>query len=271
MATETPDMAAASVPVALGQTECFQFGVEDQASLGIKAVADDYVFYRNRNESERHAWLAHVLARLPAGTRILDAGAGELQHRGLCQHLVYVSQDFCQYEGAGDGKGLQTGQWDTSRVDIVCDITAIPEPDASFDAILCTEVLEHVPDPVAVLREFARLLKPGGKLILTAPFASLVHFAPHHYCSGFSRYWYETHLPRYGLHIEELTPNGDWFAYCQQELMRLPSMARRYRLLSWPLAYLAAVIAGLYFRIPRRKTAFDLACFGWHCLAVKRT
>jgi ubiquinone/menaquinone biosynthesis C-methylase UbiE len=68
-------------------------------------------------------------------------------------------------------------------------------------------VLEHVPDPTKVLDEFARLLKSGGKLILSAPFASLVHFAPYHYCSGFSSYWYEHHLPQRGFQIEELTPN----------------------------------------------------------------
>ena len=110
---------------------------------------------------------------------------------------------------------MQTGKWDTSHINLVCDIAAIPEPDESFDAILCSEVLEHVPDPIKVIDEFARLLKPGGKLILTAPFASLVHFAPFHYCSGFSRYWYEHHLTLRGFQIEELTPNGDWFAYCQ--------------------------------------------------------
>ena len=120
---------------------------------------------------------------------------------------------------AGDGKGLQTGKWNTSRMDLVCDINAIPEQDSAFDAILCSEVLEHVPDPTKkALDEFARLLKPGGKLILTAPFASLVHFAPYHYCSGFSRYWYEHHLPKRGFQIEELTSNGDRFAYWHQEL-----------------------------------------------------
>lgn len=102
--------------------------------------------------------------------------------------MSFCEAIFCRYEGAGDGKGLQTGKWDTSRVDLVCDISAIPELDASFDAILCSEVLEHVPDPSKALDEFARLLKPSGKLILTAPFASLVHFAPYHYCTGFSRY-----------------------------------------------------------------------------------
>ena len=228
------------------------------------------MLYRDINEENRQVWLRKTLSALPQGARILDACAGELRNRPLCGHLTYVSQDFCQYEGRGDGKGLQTSNWDTSRIDVVCDITAIPQQDAAFDAILCSEVLEHVPDPTKALDEFARLLKPGGKLILTAPFASLVHFAPYHYCSGFSRYWYEHHLTQRGFQIKELTPNGDWFTYCQQELMRLGGMARRYGDKIWPLAYLLGILGAFYFKIRNgSKKADDLACFGWQCVAVK--
>jgi len=225
------------------------------------------MLYRNINEENRQVWLKKTLFALQKGARILDAGGGELRNRPLCSHLTYVSQDFCQYEGRGDAKGLQTGSWDTSRIDLVCDITTIPEPDATFDVILCSEVLEHVPDPTKALDEFARLLKPGGKLILTAPFASLVHFAPYHFCSGFSRYWYEYHLPLRGFVIEELTPNGDWFAYCQQELMRLGSMARRYGDWTWPLAYMLGILGAMYFKVRGGRSADDLACFGWQCTA----
>ena len=230
-----------------------------------------YVYYRNVNEETRQAWLKKTLASLPAGCRILDAGAGELGNRAMCSHLVYVSQDFCKYDGRGDGKGLQTNSWDTRRIDLVCEVTSIPEPDGAFDAILCSEVLEHVPDPTKALDEFARLLKPGGKLVLTAPFASLVHLAPYHYCSGFSRYWYEYHLTARGFQILEVTPNGDWFAYCQQELMRLGSTAKRYGDWSWPLAYVLGVLGALYFKVRGGRRADDLACFGWQCVAVKCT
>ena len=227
------------------------------------------MFRKNLSEENRVRWLKGVLAAIPAGWRLLDAGAGELRNRPFCRHLKYVSQDFGQYEGTGDGKGLQTGTWDTSKVDIVSDITAIPEPDRAFDAILCSEVLEHVPNPTEVLDEFSRLLKPGGQLILTAPLASWVHFAPYHYCTGFSRYWYEYHLPRRGFRIAELSPNGDWFAYCRQEMLRLGSMARRYGDPGWPLAYLLGLLGMAYFKVRGGRTAEDLACFGWHCVAIK--
>jgi ubiquinone/menaquinone biosynthesis C-methylase UbiE len=167
-------------------------------------------------------------------------------------------------------EGLQRENWDTSRIDIVSDITMIPVPDASFDAILCSEVLEHVPDPTQALDEFARLLKMDGKLILTAPFSSLVHMAPYHYCSGFSRYWYEHHLPLRGFKIEELSSNGDWFAYVEQELKRLGSMERRRGNWRWPLAYAYSSLGVLYFKLRGGMCAADLACFGWHCVAVKQ-
>ncbi len=62
--------------------------------------------------------------------------------------------------GGASDEGLQSHGWDTSRIDLVSDITAIPAPDSTFDAILCSEVLEHVPEPTHALDEFARLLKP---------------------------------------------------------------------------------------------------------------
>ncbi len=230
------------------------------------------MFRENINELNRQTWLKKTLAVLPAGARVLDAGAGELKNRQHCGHLAYVSQDFGRYQGQrGEAvnEGLQRKIWDTSRIDLVSDITAIPAPDASFDAILCSEVLEHVPEPTRALDEFARLLRPAGKLILTAPFASLVHMAPYHYCSGFSRYWYEYHLPLRGFRIEELVPNGDWFAYAEQELTRLGNVERERGNWSWPIAYAYSLLGVLYFKLRGAKRAEDLACFGWHCMAVK--
>ncbi len=229
------------------------------------------MFYKSINEDNRNVWLKKTLSELPPGSRILDAGAGELRNKPLCSHLDYVSQDFGQYEGGADGKGLHSGQWDTSQIDLLCDINAIPEPNASYDAILCSEVFEHLPEPTKAIDEFARLLKTGGKLIITAPFSSLVHMAPYHYCSGFSRYWYEHHLMQRGFSIEELIPNGDWFAFCQQELMRLGSTARRYGDWSWPLAYLLGLLGVLYIKMRGGRRADDLACFGWQCVSVKRS
>ncbi len=93
--------------------------------------------------------------------------------------------------------------------------------------------------------------------------------APYHYCSGFSRYWYEHHLELRGFEIEELSANGDWFTFIEQELARLGSMERQAGNYIWPFAYAYSLLGMLYFKLCNKKRAEDLACFGRHCIAVK--
>jgi len=181
-----------------------------------------------KNLSNRLEWLEAALKKIPAGSRILDAGAGELDQKKYCGHLDYVSQDFGQYDGKGDGKGLQTKAWDNSKLDIVSDITAIPVPDASFDAVMCIEVFEHIPDPISAIKEFSRLMRPGGYLVITAPFCSSTHFAPYHFYTGFNRYFYEKHLAEHGFEIVEINENGNFFEFVAQELLRVQSCAEKY-------------------------------------------
>lgn len=180
------------------------------------------------NLAVREKWLKETLSHIPKGKKILDAGAGELQYKKFCRHLDYVSQDFAQYTGEGDGNALQTGSWDNSKLDIISDIVAIPVDDSSFDAIMCIEVLEHIPDPKDAVREFARILKSKGELVITAPFCSMTHFSPYFFHTGLSKYWYEKVLEESGFRIAEITPNGNYFEYVGQELRRLYYMAENY-------------------------------------------
>jgi len=236
-----------------------------------------FVFGQNgnvglRNHADREKWLVKVLGGIPAGSRILDAGAGELRYKRLCTHLNYMSQDFAQYDGVGDGIGLQTSTWDQTKLDIISDIVHIPAPDGSFDAVMCIEVLEHVPRPVDALQELARLLRPRGDLIITAPFSSLTHFAPYFYQTGYSKYFFEYWMRECGLEILEIQTNGNYFEWLAQEMHRLPSVARNYsnRKLSWFERVTVRLVLKLLGDLSRNNHSSEqLLAFGLHVHARK--
>lgn len=110
-----------------------------------------------------------VAARLPAGSRLLDAGAGECTYKRFFAHCRYVAMDF----GMGE-----TG-WNYSNLDAFARLDALPVREGSMDAVLCTQVLEHLDRPWRALPQMYLALKPGGALYLTAPMASPEHQAPH--------------------------------------------------------------------------------------------
>ncbi len=224
------------------------------------------------NEQARINWVSDKLKGIARGNSILDAGAGEQQFRQFCDNLVYTSQDFAAYTPTELVTGLQVDGWDYGKLDIISDITNIPRSNESFDVILCTEVFEHIPDPLSALKEFSRLLKPGGKLILTAPFASMTHFAPYHYSTGFSRFFYEKHLPLNNFKILEIVPNGNYFSSMLQETSRIPYVAHDYQLPKPNRIQLLALkivekMLNKYVSIPNRSS--ELMCLGWHVVAVK--
>ena len=224
------------------------------------------------NETARVLWIEETLKKIPAGLTILDAGAGECQFKKFCGHLKYISQDFAQYHGEGE-VGLQTGNWDNSKLDIVSDILSIPLPDHSIDVVMCTEVLEHIPDPAAAIKEFGRLVKPGGYLLITAPFASLTHFAPYHFASGLSRFFYEKYLPENGFEIMKLDFNGNFFEYVAQENRRIKSIAAKYagkKLNTFQKIIIHLNLLILQSLSKKDKGSSELLCFGIHVFARKK-
>ncbi len=223
------------------------------------------------NDMVRDEWVKNQLLSLPQGARLLDAGAGECRYKEFCTHLNYVSQDFCQYDGKGE-HGLQMGAWNTSSIDIVSDIIDIPEPSSSFDAILCTEVFEHLSSPELAIKEFSRLLTKGGILICTAPFCSLTHFAPYHFSTGFNLYWYNEILTKYGFDILFCEPNGNYFKFLAQELRRLPYTSIRYS--SYEITTVEELNIHKVISMLERLDASDnnsseLLCYGYHVVAQK--
>jgi SAM-dependent methyltransferase len=224
------------------------------------------------NERSRECWLEETLGSIPDKNRILDAGAGTQRYRRFCEHLNYVSQDFGEYDGKGDTAGLQTGEFSYGALDIISDIVSIPEPDSSFDAIMCIEVLEHLPYPIQAIKEFSRLIKPNGHLVLTAPFCSLTHFSPYHFVTGFNKYWYERHLTENGFKIVQMIPNGNFFEYLAQEIDRIPSISKRYAENKPTLFERLSIyiILWMLFRFSKRDNgSSDLLCFGYHVYARK--
>jgi len=172
----------------------------------------------NFNVVERDAWVARQAESLPAGSCILDAGAGSCPYRSLFAHCDYKAQDFTSLQG----EQLSGGEYGT--IDYVCDIAAIPVEDATFDAVLCSEVIEHVPDPVAVMAEFGRIIKPGGRLILTAPLGSGIHQEPYHFYGGYTPFWYEKVLSEKGFTDISVQANGGSLKAFAQEALRFVHM-----------------------------------------------
>ncbi len=179
------------------------------------------LFSIGENEIFRNKWVKNKLEEIEKNSILLDAGCGPQQYRKFCNHLRYKSQDFAQYDGKGDNLGLQNQEWNYGKIDYVGNIWDIKEKDETFDVVLCTEVFEHLPFPNETMKEFSRLLKKDGKLILSAPFCSIPHQTPYYFYNGFSKNWYEKMAELNDFEIIEIVQNGNPTEYVVQELIRL--------------------------------------------------
>lgn len=189
----------------------------------------------------RDEWVAQKAASLPAGARVLDAGAGQCQYKHLFAHTNYQSQDFAQYGGTEQGPLQET--WNYAPLDYVCDITQIPVDEGTFDAVICTEVLEHVPDPISAVKELCRVTREGGRLFISAPLGSGIHQEPYHFFGGFSPYFYQKYLAEFGFDVVEIKPLGGLLRHVAQEVHRaartmeadsgVMTRERRYVMMDW--------------------------------------
>ena len=127
--------------------------------------------YGARGNSSRvylHRFLVRAGQTVKHGELVLDAGAGRAPYQDLFSHAIYETADFLAVKGKK-----------YTSPDYVCDLTEIPVEDARFDHVILTQVLEHVPEPPRVLAELHRVLKPGGRLWLTAPLFYAEHEQPY--------------------------------------------------------------------------------------------
>lgn len=184
-------------------------------------ATSDLLAFNLRN---RDKWIAEQAVKIPAGSQVLDVGAGSAPYRVLFAHCHYKTQDFSQLRD----DQLRSGRY--AAIDFVSDARSIPVPDRSFDAIVCTEVLEHVPEPIAVVREFGRIVGPGGRLILTAPLGSGIHQEPYHFYGGYTPYWYERFLSEAGFEDIVVVPNEGTFRHIAQEAIRFVQMSAPFRI-----------------------------------------
>jgi ubiquinone/menaquinone biosynthesis C-methylase UbiE len=129
--------------------------------------------------------------RLPVGPghRVLDLGCGggrhafEVLRRGA--DVVAFDQDSAELENvaamfAAMDKAGEVPPGATGRT-VTGDALGMPFPDASFDTVIAAEVLEHIPDDMAAMREIVRVLKPGGQVAVTVP-----SFLPERICWALS-------------------------------------------------------------------------------------
>jgi SAM-dependent methyltransferase len=111
--------------------------------------------------------------------------------------------------------GCDIIQSDKNRVDVICPVTALDFPDTHFDSILCTQVLEHVFEHDKMMKEIHRVMKPGGNIILTVPFAWELHEEPYDFFR-YTKHALKQLLEQNGFQIEYIKPNGGKWAAIYQ-------------------------------------------------------
>lgn len=128
---------------------------------GLKTILDP----ENARISE---FLCQSSEALPDGSLILDASAGQCPYRKLFSQHRYESCDV-------------PGGFYEHQHDFECLLDEIPKPENHYDAVILTQVLEHVPSPEKVLREINRVLKPDGQLLMSVPMNGPLHGLPWHF------------------------------------------------------------------------------------------
>ncbi len=165
-------------------------------------------FIRNRVDTEAFGiikFMTFVAKKIRPSDKVLDAGAGSCPYKKYFSHAKYESTDI----------------FSKSKHDFICSLDKIPKPDNFYDVIINTQVLEHVEYPQKVINEFYRILKPGGKLFLTAPQGWGLHEEPYHFFN-FTKFGLESLFKNAGFEIIFIEPRGGIFWYLGYRIRTLP-------------------------------------------------
>jgi ubiquinone/menaquinone biosynthesis C-methylase UbiE len=186
--------------------------------LGVLGLSEELRLFVAEMPYERRPILDFLLKKvdqLPPGARVADVGSGNAPYRELFGHVEYVTIDWEQslHEGA-------------RRADVVASAEAIPVPDESFDAVVLTQVLEHVPQPARVLAEQHRILRPAGLLLVTVPLVWELHEMPYDYFR-YTAPGLESLLHGAGFVEIEVTPRNDCFRTLAQLMRNMGHMMGR--------------------------------------------
>jgi len=141
-------------------------------------------------------WRDITYASTFAKGKLLDIGCGNKPYKSLLAPFIH------SYTGI-DGH--------SKKADIHGNFFKIPIKKTSYDTILCTQVIEHVPSPDALIAKIHRILKKQGICILTAPLVAALHEEPHDYYR-FTKYALTNLLQTNGFEILILREEGDWIS-----------------------------------------------------------
>lgn len=140
------------------------------------------------------------------GQLIFDAGAGECLYRSYFRHAHYLAGDYLKGGAQWGPEGNTYGE-----MDLICDMNYIPLQTESMDAVLSTQVLEHMPDTVQALKELHRVLKCGSALFLSVPLGGPgFHGIPYDY-HRFTPSSLSVALEKAGFQLERIEPRGGFF------------------------------------------------------------
>lgn len=132
----------------------------------------------------------------------------------------YFSHDFSKYDPNRSDVGYRESTWEYPTHNWVSDILDF-EPGRTFDLVLCTEVFEHIPDPVRAFEKLSKILSPGGHVFVSVPLISLIHQSPFYFQSGLSPFWFNFWAEKLKLEVVENKLVGDYTDLIKQELGRL--------------------------------------------------